>query len=272
MKTTRRIFFYWVGALLALVTEFLQGVKTWLVLGGGAYLGLPRWLGEEVRAQEPPAEEWTYNPEDYLWGYGIDIEKCIGCGRCVEACKLENGVPLEPFYFRTWVERYAILKNGQVIVDSPNGGFDSFPERYDEMEIARSFFVPKMCNHCEDSPCSQVCPVGATYMSPDGVVLIDKDYCIGCRYCIQACPYGCRFFNPETNTAEKCTLCYHRITRGMQPACVEVCPTGARLFGNLKAKESPIRHYIDRHRVGVLKEHLGTKPKLFYNGLDREVH
>ena len=104
----------------------------------------------------------------------------------------------EPFYFRTWVERYHV-PNGDIEhpdVDSPNGGNDGFPAQYRAGDGAKSFFVPKLCNHCADSPCVQVCPVGATFVSPDGVVLVDKNYCLGCRYCVQACPYGCRYHRP----------------------------------------------------------------------------
>ena len=130
----------------------------------------------------------------------IDIEKCIGCGNCVRACKTENDVPLEDFTFRTWVERYVVdpadLEHPQV--DSPNGGYDGFHEREVKDPNLKMFFVPKLCNHCAHSPCVQVCPVGATFESPDGVVLVDKTYCLGCRYCVQACPYGCRFIDPRT--------------------------------------------------------------------------
>ncbi len=101
-----------------------------------------------------------------------------------------------------------------------------------------------MCNHCADSPCTQVCPVGATFESPDGVVLIDKARCLGCRYCVQACPYGCRFIDPRTNTADKCTLCYHRITKGLTTACAEVCPTGARQLVDLKNPKDPVHEFI----------------------------
>jgi len=147
-----------------------------------------------------------------------------------------------------------------------------FPAVEDPDTVEKSFFVPKMCAHCERSPCEQVCPVGATFRSPDGAVIIDESYCIGCAYCIQACPYGCRYFNEETKTAGKCTLCYHRITRGLKPACAEVCPTGARVFGDLKDREGKLAEFIAQHNVQVLKPGMGTFPKLYYHALDKEVH
>ena len=166
-----------------------------------------------------------------LWGMGVDIESCVGCGKCAEACKLENNVPKEPFYFRTWVEQYTVKKDGKVKIESPNGGIGGLKQSVPNDEIFKSFMVPKLCNHCSEAPCVQACPVGATFISPDGVVLVDETYCIGCSYCIQACPYGARFMNPITKVADKCTFCYHRITKGLEPACVEVCPTNARTIG-----------------------------------------
>ena len=144
-----------------------------------------------------PEQVDTYVAADHWWAMIIDIEKCIGGGNCVRACKDENDVVNEPFYFRTWVERYHVKSTDaeHPLVDSPNGGYDGFPEEYAEGE-GKTFFVPKMCNHCADSPCTQVCPVGATFETADGVVLVDKDYCVGCRYCVQACPYGCRYIDP----------------------------------------------------------------------------
>jgi Fe-S-cluster-containing dehydrogenase component len=137
--------------------------------------------------------------------------------------------------------------------------------------VKKAFFVPKLCNHCENPPCVQVCPVGATYKTPDGVVLIDEKYCIGCRYCVQACPYGARYFNEETQTTDKCTWCYHRITKGLKPACVEVCPVNARIFGDLNDPASDISVFIRTHRVSVLKAWTGNGPHVFYNGIDGEV-
>lgn len=213
-----------------------------------------------------------YNPFDHYYGMGIDINKCIGCGRCVDACKSENNVPREPFFFRTWVERYRIFEDGSSTVDSPNGAIDGFQKQLQgKKTVIRSFFVPKICNHCDNPPCVQVCPVGATFKSPDGVILVDSNYCIGCRYCIQACPYGARFLHPEKKTAEKCTFCYHRLVKGLEPACVEVCPTQARIFGEIKKKASPLMRFKRMNKINVLKPALNTEPKVIYANLDMEV-
>jgi Fe-S-cluster-containing dehydrogenase component len=219
-----------------------------------------------------PEEAPTYNTADHWWAMTIDIERCIGCGACVRACKVENGVVDEPHYFRTWVERYHIdpADMEHPTVDSPNGGIDGFQEKYEDGK-GKTFFVPKMCNHCHDSPCVQVCPVGATFETPDGVVLVDKDYCVGCRYCVQACPYGCRYIDPRTHTADKCTLCYHRITKGLTTACVEVCPTGSRQLADLKNPNDPIHRFLRENKVQVLKAQMATRPKVYYKGLDGAV-
>lgn len=214
-----------------------------------------------------------YKPKDHYWGMGIDINKCIGCGRCVDACKKENNVPREPFYYRTWVERYRIFESGESMVDSPNGAINGFhtEKSADDKQVIRSFFVPKICNQCDKPPCVQVCPVGATFKTPDGVILVDGDYCIGCRYCIQACPYGARYLHPITRVADKCTFCYHRVVKGLSPACVEACPTQARIFGEVKKKASPLARFIRMNNLSVLKPALNTEPKVYYANLDMEV-
>jgi len=266
-KFTRRNVLRTVGGAVA-------GLFT-LSLGRKAKAAVKKFF---VSSQAPKG----YDPFDHKWLMAIDIEKCIGCGLCVEACKKENNVPRDPYYFRTWIERYIIKKSkgilgkphGDVVVDSPNGGHDGFPlTDIPKEEILRGFFVPKLCNLCTHSPCSQVCPVGATFETPDGVVLVDPNYCVGCGFCIQACPYGCRYFNPETKTADKCSFCYHRITRGLKPACVEVCPGQARIFGDLKHlnPEDPIQKFFETARPQPLKPHLGTEPQVLYAGLDKEV-
>ncbi len=217
------------------------------------------------------ATEKGYQPRDHRYGMGVDVSRCIGCGRCVDACKNENDVPREPYYFRTWVERYVINSAHETSVDSPNGGINGFPAITTEKSILRTFFVPKLCNQCDDPPCVQVCPVGATFSTEDGVVLVDKDYCIGCRYCVQACPYGARFIDPRSRTADKCTFCYHRIRRGLLPACVEVCPTQTRIFGDIRQRSSPLARFERMRKLHTLKPHLNTKPKVYYADLDEEV-
>lgn len=216
------------------------------------------------------------------WVFLVDTYKCVGCGMCVKACKLENEVPYEANVTRTWVERYILTKDERLLIDSPKGGRDGFisskievgMDKYIEVspeEIGKAFFIPKLCNQCENPPCVQVCPVGATYQTPDGVVLIDRKWCIGCAYCIMACPYGARFFHPIYKVADKCTYCYHRITKGFKPACVQACPFGARKIGNFKDPKDQITKIINTERVGILKEEYGTKPQVYYLGLSKEV-
>ena len=247
--------------------EFLKSTGKLVLLTSAAALA---W--DSVIAGRPEAAP-NYTLQDHWWGFAIDIEKCIGCGNCVRACKTENDVPLEPYYFRTWVERYHV-PGGDIEhpeVDSPDGGYDGFPSRYKPGDGAKNFFVPKLCNHCAHSPCVQVCPVGATFESPDGVVLVDKTYCLGCRYCVQACPYGCRFIDPRTMTADKCSLCYHRITKGLTTACCETCPTGTRRLGDLKNPKDPIHDFLRNNKIQVLKPQMATGAKAYYNGLDGSV-
>ncbi|MEW6033869.1 MAG: 4Fe-4S dicluster domain-containing protein [Chloroflexota bacterium] len=210
------------------------------------------------------------------WRFVVDIRKCIGCGRCVKACKLENDVPLQPEYNRTWVERYVVNDSGEVFVDSPNAGIDGFSAdylntKYQNLKARKSFFVPKLCNQCQRTPCIQVCPVGATYHTKEGIVLVDRKACIGCRYCIQACPYGARFLDPRLKVADKCTWCYHRITRGLLPACVEACPVGARVFGDITDPESTVSSMTREEPTAVLKPDLGTEPSVDYIGLDKVI-
>ncbi len=241
---------------------------------------IPAWLlvfkfikpTELLGAEEAPADSTSkYDPTQHDYAMGVDVHKCIGCGRCANACKTENEVPREPIYFRTWVERYIVPNQGETQVDSPNGGIDGFPEVAKEKDILRTFFVPKLCNHCAKPPCVQVCPVGATFQSRDGVVLVDQSYCVGCRYCIQACPYGARYLHPVKKVADKCTFCYHRIVNGQVPACVEVCPTQARIFGEAGLQSSPLRRFLRFNDVTVLKSWLNTRPKVYYAGADEEV-
>lgn len=238
-----------------------------LAVGGaaaaGALLGVGSLKAEAAGESPISGDKWSL----HKWGMAIDVEKCIGCGRCAKACKEENDVPEE--FYRTWIERYREYGE-EIVVDSPDGGVHGFTED-ETRKPDKAFFVPKLCNACENSPCVQVCPVGASYDTPDGAVLVDPEYCIGCRYCVQACPYGCRYIHPVTKTADKCTLCYHRIHKGLQPACVENCPTGARIFGDLKDETSELSVFLREHKTFVLKPQLNTYPKVHYHGIDGEV-
>ena len=214
-------------------------------------------------------ETIAYNWEEYDYAYLIDTTKCIGCGMCVQACKRENDVP--DGFFRTWVERYRIGEGGRVVVDSPNGALTGFKTTPIDFRVTKAFFVPKMCNHCRNTPCIQVCPVGASYMTKDGVVFVDEKHCIGCGYCVQACPYGSRYMHPIKHVSDKCTWCYHRITKGLKPACVMACPRDARALGNLKNQDDPVRKIIATERVIILQPQLLTKPNCYYLGIDKEV-
>lgn len=211
------------------------------------------------------------------WAFLVDTTKCVGCGLCVKACKNENEIPYDAPVTRTWVERYVVTHDGTTHIDSPMGGRDGFiddkirDQEIDPEDIAKAFFVPKLCNQCDNPACVQVCPVGATYQTDDGIVLIDREWCIGCGYCIMACPYGVRFFHPEEKVADKCNFCYHRISKGLDPACVDSCSFGARRIANLKDPDDPVAYIIRTERVSVLKDEYGTKPHVFYIGLDAEV-
>jgi Fe-S-cluster-containing dehydrogenase component len=237
---------------------FAVGGKLLVLASVGATL-------EQITGAAPPSE--ALKAADHWWGMIIDIDKCIGCGNCVRACSNENKPPKG--YFRTWVERYQIEEGQQPRVDSPDGAINGFPAT--TRPDLKSFFVPKLCNHCADSPCVQVCPVGATFVSPDGVVLVDQTYCLGCRYCVQACPYGCRYLNPETETVDKCTLCYHRISQGLTTACCENCPTGARQLVDFRNPADPVHEFLRNNKVQVLKPYLATEAKVYYKNLDGAV-
>ncbi|MEO8083259.1 MAG: NrfD/PsrC family molybdoenzyme membrane anchor subunit [Ardenticatenales bacterium] len=177
-------------------------------------------------------------------GFLIDNRKCIGCHACSTACKQENEVPLG--VNRTWVK---YVEKG------------AFPD-------ARRFFQVTRCNHCANPPCVRICPVTAMYQRTDGIVEFDGDVCIGCKACIQACPYDAIYMDPDTGTAAKCHFCSHRTDLGLEPACGVVCPTQAIVSGDLDDPSSTIRQLLGRHDVSVRKPEQGTLPKLFYIDAD----
>ncbi len=215
-----------------------------------------------------------------LWGYGLDIARCIGCRRCVYGCVAENN-PSRVSPQLHWI-RVLRLKKGSLI-NLENSEHYYNPETVPEPGFQ---YLPVQCQHCDNPPCVRVCPVKATWKEPDGLVVVDYNWCIGCRYCIAACPYKGRVFNwaePKIPTAElntevhylgnrprmkncvdKCTFCIQRVRQGRYPACVEACPTGTRKFGNLLDPNSEIRYLIENKRVFRLKEDLNTEPKFYY--------
>lgn len=240
--------------------EFLRKAG-WTVLGSGLLVSfMPLVPGKAHASSKGRA---------HLYAYVVDIGKCIGCGKCVGACRRENSVP--PECYRTWIERYTMYEGGETAVDGLHGGERGFKPLEKKGEIAKSFFVPKLCNHCKEPNCVQVCPVGATYVTKEGVVLVDEKHCVACGYCIQACPYGARFMNSALHVADKCTWCYHRVTKGMQPACVQVCPAGARQFGKVDDPKSAVYKILKEQRLQILKPETGNEPMVFYQGLDKEV-
>jgi Fe-S-cluster-containing dehydrogenase component len=174
------------------------------------------------------------------YGMVIDDDACLRCEACVVACKAENEVPTGKS--RNWVQE---VERGR------------YPVVAVQME-------PGQCMQCDNPPCVRVCPTGASYVDPDGVVLVRAGDCIGCRYCMQACPYGARYFDEESGTVDKCTFCRHRLDEGREPACVTTCPTKARLFGDLADAASPIAEVLARGRLEVRKEQAGTAPRVFY--------
>jgi Fe-S-cluster-containing dehydrogenase component len=234
-----------------------------------------REYGKEVRVGATPAIEGV------LFGYGLDLSRCIGCRRCVYACVEENNLSRDPQVHLIRVVRLRKEK-----------GIDlHYAEHYynpAQVPEPGHFYMPIACQQCENSPCTKVCPVKATWKEKDGIVVVDYNWCIGCRYCMAACPYGARHFNwrkpqipaedlnPDTHylgnrprpvgVVEKCTFCIQRTREdpGRYPACQETCPVGARKFGNLLDPQSEMRALIENKRVFIFKEELNTQPKFYY--------
>ena len=210
--------------------------------------------------------------------YALNLSRCIGCRKCVHACVAENNQSRSPEiqYIR--------------VVEMPKGTTDleQGDHHYDRPVVPSDdhYYMPIQCHQCKNPPCVKVCPVEATWQEEDGITVIDYDWCIGCRYCEAACPYWARRFNytkPEIPSAEinpemaylsnrprskgvmeKCTFCLHRTREGKLPACLEVCPVGARKFGNVLDPESEVSQILRSKRVFILKEEVGTLPRFFY--------
>jgi molybdopterin-containing oxidoreductase family iron-sulfur binding subunit len=230
-------------------------------------------LGRQVSLTATPALEGV------LYGYALDLSRCVGCRRCVYACVHENNQSRDPQIH--WIRVLEMDKSRGIELTESDPYYHP-----DEVPAEDKFYMPVACQQCSDPPCVQVCPVEATWQEPDGIVVIDYDWCLGCRCCMAACPYGARHFNwakpgidpaeinPDMHylgnrprpkgVVEKCTFCIHRVRKGRYPACVEICPVGARKFGNLLDENDEIRVLMREKRVFVLKEELNTKPKFFY--------
>ena len=213
------------------------------------------------------------------FAYGLDIARCIGCRRCVYACVHENNQSRDPQI--QWIRVLRMEKEHGIELAESNAYYE--PELVPEPD---AFYLPVACQQCRHPACVKVCPVKATWQEPDGIVVIDSDWCIGCRCCMSACPYGARHFNwseptipsaelnPDTHylgnrprpkgVVEKCTFCIHRTRKGRYPACVEICPVGARKFGNLLDEKSEMRYLLREKRVFVLKDELNTQPRFYY--------
>lgn len=229
-----------------------------------------RRYGAEIRCKNTPA------PEGVVFGYAINISKCKGYRDCVHACVQENNLSRDTQYIR--------------VVEMRQGSLDlNFGDHYyagENVPAPGHYYLPMQCMQCDEPPCVKACPIEATWMEPDGVVVVDYDWCFGCRYCMAACPYQARHFNwgdpvlppeainPDTHylsnrprpkgVVEKCHFCLQRTREGRMPACQEACPTGARIFGNLLDPQSDIRYVLENKAVFRLKEDLGAEPKFWY--------
>jgi Fe-S-cluster-containing dehydrogenase component len=215
--------------------------------------------------------------ENVLYGYAFNVSKCRGYMDCVRGCIRENNQDRQSdmAYIRIHEHKTGSMDFGEAS--------DTF---FHEVPAAGHFYIGTQCFHCQNPPCVDVCPVKATWMEPDGIVVVDYNWCIGCRYCMAACPYDARRFNwadavvpqdelnpnqhylgnrlRQKGVVEKCTFCIQRSRQGKNPACVEACPTGARVFGNLLDPDSEIRWILAHKKVFRLKEDLGTEPKFWY--------
>src|SRR3954467_6327700 len=181
------------------------------------------------------------------YGFAIDLRKCIGCHACTIACKAEHEIPVG--VNRCWVKT---VEKG------------SFPD-------TRRFFFPVLCNQCEEAPCVRICPSSALFKRRDGIVDLHGDACIGCRACMVACPYDQLFIDPNTHTAEKCNFCANRVENNLLPACVSVCPTECRIFGDLDDPTSEVARIANAEAMTVRKPEKGTIPKVFYLGAEESA-
>lgn len=181
------------------------------------------------------------------YAMAIDLNQCIGCHACTIACKSEHDIPIG--VWRCWVK------------EVEKGVFPS----------TRREFLPVLCNQCDDAPCRNICPTRALFRRPDGIVDLDPEWCIGCKSCMVACPYDQLFIDPNTQTAEKCNFCSNRLEVGLEPACVVVCPTQCRIFGDIDDPDSKVSNLIAHEPVTVRKPEYKTDPNIYYFKGSRQV-
>jgi len=299
---TRRTFLKGAAASMVGVAGLMAALKPLLELESGA-VTLDQLLQKHYRELKPDElkrimeslaakaeKEYGVRPnlrdvkplDGVEFGYALNLTRCIGCRRCAHACLKENNQSreddddIEMSYIRVLE-----MNKGAINLETSNVYYD--PATVPQKD---KYYMPVQCQQCRQSPCTKVCPVQATWQEGDGLVVVDYNWCIGCRYCMAACPYDARRFNYKKPTiskeainpnqsylsnrirpkgvVEKCTFCLQRTRAGKYPACLEVCPTGARVFGNLLDPNSEINYILNNKRVYVLKEDVGTQPRFYY--------
>jgi Fe-S-cluster-containing dehydrogenase component len=299
---TRRTFLKGAAASLVGVAGLMAALKPLLELESGA-ITLDDLLQKHYRELKPEdlqrilkhleekcAKEYGVNPairdarplDGVEFGYALNLTRCIGCRKCAHACLKENNQSredaddIEMSYIR-------VLEMNKGAINLETSDVYYHPEKVPQPD---KYYMPVQCHQCRQSPCTKVCPVQATWQEKDGLVVVDYNWCIGCRYCMAACPYDARRFNYKKPTlqpnqinpnqaylsnrirpkgvVEKCTFCLQRTRAGKYPACLEVCPTGARVFGNLLDPASEISYILKNKRVYILKEDVGTQPRFYY--------
>jgi molybdopterin-containing oxidoreductase family iron-sulfur binding subunit len=299
---TRRTFLKGGAAAMAGMTGLVAALQPLLSLERGE-LTLDQLLQKHYRELKPNelerilreleetcAQQYGVRPhitapkpmEGVQFAYALNLTRCVGCRRCAHACLKENNQSREaPDDIQMSYIRVLELSKGAINLETSSQEYQ--PETVPQPD---KYYMPVQCHQCREAPCTKVCPVQATWWEPDGIVTVDYNWCIGCRYCMAACPYDARRFNFEKpkltfdainprqsylsnrvrpkGVVEKCTFCLHRTREGKYPACLVVCPTGARVFGNLLDPNSEISYILKNKRVYILKEDVGTRPRFYY--------
>jgi Fe-S-cluster-containing dehydrogenase component len=299
---TRRTFLKGAAASMVGMAGLMAALKPLLELEGGS-VTMDQLLQKHYRELKPEEmeriiaslaarteKEYGVRPnlrdikpmDGVEFAYALNLTRCVGCRKCAHACLKENNqsrddaTDIEMSYIRVLE-----MKQGAINLETSTAYYDpaTVPQE-------GKYYMPVQCHQCRESPCTKVCPVQATWQEKDGIVVVDYNWCIGCRYCMAACPYEARRFNYQKPTiakeainpsqsylsnrirpkgvVEKCTFCLHRTREGKFPACLEVCPTGARIFGNLFDPDSEINYILKNKRVYILKEDVGTEPRFYY--------